>query len=212
MPHQSHVSMPVARRGLALADASKAMIMIHGRGATAENILGLAAEFAVEGFAYLAPQAAEFSWYPNSFLADRESNQPGISQGLEKIGSLVAEIHDAGIPTEKIMLFGFSQGACLTLEYAARNPDMYAGVAGLSGGLIGPAVDEKTFEGSMEKTPVFLGCSDIDFHIPKKRVAESAEVFEKLQADVIMKLYRNGDHAVNRDEIETVRQMMEAVR
>ena len=212
MAHRSHVDMPVRQKGKPLAEAKYAMIMLHGRGTMAENILSLADELDAGDFAYLAPQAAEFSWYPNSFLADRDSNQPGITNGLQAIANAVELVEAAGIPREKTMLLGFSQGGCLMLEFAARNPGKYGGIAGLSGGLIGPVIDAASFSGNMKKTPVFLGCSDIDFHIPKKRVEETAEIFEKLRANVILKFYRNGDHTVNRDEIETVRQMMDALK
>jgi predicted esterase len=188
------------------------MLMIHGRGATAEDILELAAEFKQSGFAYLAPQAAQHSWYPNSFLAPMSSNEPGLSSGLAVIAALLEQLADAGIPTESTILLGFSQGACLALEFAARNARRYGGLVGLSGGLIGPDGTPRNYGGSLEDTPVFLGCSDSDFHIPRERVEQSAEVLQQLGGNVTAKLYPRMEHTVNRDEIRAVQGMMVDVK
>ncbi len=188
------------------------MVMIHGRGATAEDILELAAEFKQSGFAYLAPQAAQHSWYPNSFLAPMSSNEPGLSSGLAVIAALLEQLADAGIPTESTILLGFSQGACLALEFAARNARRYGGLVGLSGGLIGPDGTPRNYGGSLEDTPVFLGCSDSDFHIPRERVEQSAEVLQQLGGNVTAKLYPRMEHTVNRDEIRAVQGMMVDVK
>jgi predicted esterase len=188
------------------------MVMIHGRGATAEDILELAAEFKQSGFAYLAPQAAQHSWYPNSFLAPMSSNEPGLSSGLAVIAALLEQLADAGIPTESTILLGFSQGACLALEFAARNARRYGGLVGLSGGLIGPDGTPRNYGGSLEDTPVFLGCSDSDFHIPRERVEQSAEVLQQLGGNVTAKLYPRMGHTVNRDEIRAVQGMMVDVK
>jgi len=185
--------------------------MIHGRGATAESILTLVPAIDTPGFAYLAPQAAGNTWYPNSFLSPIPSNEPGITSGLAAIDELMTRIAAASIPPERTMLLGFSQGACLSLEYAARHARRYGGIAGLSGGLIGPDGTPRDYSGSFAQTPVFLGCSDIDFHIPADRVRESAAVFERMDAVVTMKLYPGMGHAVNDDEINAVRAMMQAV-
>jgi predicted esterase len=188
------------------------MVMVHGRGATAESILTLVPELGVDGFAFLAPQAAGNTWYPNSFLAPIPSNEPGITSGLRAIGDVIARISAAGIPAERTMLLGFSQGACLSLEYSARNAQRYGGIACLSGGLIGPDGTPRDYSGSYDDTPAFLGCSDIDSHIPAARVKESGEVLERMGAKVTVRLYPGMGHLVNEDEIENVRAMMIAVR
>lgn len=205
-PHQGQ---PVLLAGEPLQSARAAMIMVHGRGATAEDILMLAGEFKQPGFAYLAPQAAGNTWYPNSFLAPIESNEPGLSAGLAVIASLFEQLASAGISTERTMLLGFSQGACLSLEFAARNAHHYGGLVGLSGGLIGPDGTSRNYPGSLAGTPVFLGCSDIDPHIPKARVQESAQVLQQLGGNVTMRLYPGMGHTVNRDELRFVQAMME---
>lgn len=201
-PHQG---MPVAKSGTELDKAKAAMIMIHGRGASAQSILPLANEIEQQGdFIFLAPQASDHTWYPYSFLAPREQNQPGIDSGLEVISEIISKLNALGIPDNKIFLLGFSQGACLASEFVARNPKRYAGLFALSGGLIGPSIDPKSYSGNLEKTPIFLGCSDVDFHIPKERVNESAEVFEQLGASVVKKLYPGMGHLVNNDEIQHI--------
>lgn len=204
-----HQGQPVLRAGVAPERARGAMILIHGRGATAEDILTLAAEFDQADFTYLAPQAAGFQWYPNRFIMPVATNEPYLSSALQVVDDLIANLAASGIGHEKILLAGFSQGACLAVEYAARNPRRYAGVAGFSGGLIGDVLREYT--GSMAGTPVFLGCSDVDFHIPKERVLESAEVFRTLGAAVTERLYPNMGHTVDDDEINAVKQIMAEV-
>ena len=208
---QPHQGQPVRTAGAPLESAQAAMILLHGRGATAEDILSLADELAMPGFAYLAPQAAGNTWYPNSFLSPIASNEPGISSGLAVIAAILAQVDAAGIPNERTMLGGFSQGACLSLEYTARNARRYGGVVGLSGGLIGPDETPRNYKGTFNGTPFFLGCSDADFHIPKERVAESAAIFERMQAAVTIRLYPNMGHLVNQDEIDFVKGMLEAL-
>jgi predicted esterase len=188
------------------------MILMHGRGASAEDILTLVPELDQGGFAYLAPQAAGYTWYPYSFLAPLSSNEPWLSSALAVIASLLRQLTDAGIPPERTILLGFSQGACLSLEFAARNARRYGGVAGLSGGLIGPDGTPRNYTGSLAGTPVFLGCSDVDFHIPKERVLHSAEVLRGLGGDVTARLYPGMGHMVNDDEIQFVRGMMAALK
>jgi predicted esterase len=187
------------------------MIMMHGRGAGAEDMLGLAAELNQPGFTYLAPQAAGYSWYPNSFLSPIASNEPGLSSGLAVIASLLAQLAEAGIGPDRAILLGFSQGACLSLEFTARNAQRYGGIAGLSGGLIGPDGTPRNYPGSLEDTPIFLGCSDRDFHIPKKRVEHSSEVLQGMGGNVTARLYPNMGHTVNLDEIQFVQSMMTAL-
>ncbi len=194
--------------GEPLNRARVAMIMVHGRGASAESILDLAVELHQPGFAYLAPQAAGNTWYPYSFLAPLARNEPGPSSGLAAITNVLAQVAQAGIPLERTMLLGFSQGACLALEFVARNARRYGGVAGLSGGLVGPGGTPRDYSGSLAGTPIFLGCSDVDFHIPKERVQLSAEVLQRLGGNVTMRLYPGMGHTVNQDEIDFVRDMM----
>jgi predicted esterase len=187
------------------------MVMVHGRGASAESILTLVEAIDTPGFCYLAPQASGGTWYPNSFLAPIPSNEPGITSGLQAVDEVIASIKAAGIPSDRIMLLGFSQGACLSLEYSARHAARYGGIAGLSGGLIGPDDTPRDYQGTFDGTPIFLGCSDVDFHIPAKRVEETAAVLERMNASVTMRLYPGMGHTVNDDEIAAVRKMMAAV-
>lgn len=206
-----HRGQPVRMAGEPLSRARAAMLMVHGRGASAEDILSLANELSVPGFTYLAPQAAENTWYPNRFLAPIEQNEPWLSSALEFVGEVLNRIKTAGIPYERTILLGFSQGACLALEFSARNARRYGGVAGLSGALIGPDDTPRNYPGSLAGTPLFLGCSDVDFHVPKERVDRTAEVMKKLGGEVTERLYPNMDHTINQDEITFVRQMMKAV-
>jgi len=204
-PHQT---VKAAEYGAPISRAKAAMIMLHGRGATAESIFSLADEFAQPDVHYVAPQAQNHTWYPYSFLQPKENNQPGLNSGLQRIYDLMEDINSAGIPAEKIILLGFSQGGCLATEFAARHPQKLGGVVGLSGGLIGPVIETSLYSGSMEQTPVFLGCSNVDPHIPKERVDETEAVFEKLNANVTKSIYPGMPHTVNEDEIKTVRGMM----
>lgn len=170
----------------------------------------LGAELMHPGFAYLAPQAAGSAWYPHPFTAPLENNEPYLSSALEVVASLLASV-EMTIPANRVILLGFSQGACLTLEFAARHARRYGGVVGLSGGLIGPDGTSRDYPGDFDQTPVFLGCSDVDPHIRKDRVLEAAEVFERMGALVTLKLYPNMAHTVNADEIEAVRQIVAEV-
>jgi len=208
---KAHEGQPLLFAGEKLEQARAAMIMIHGRGASAESILALAEEFKQPDFAYLAPQAAGETWYPNRFLAPIASNEPWLSSALEVVDDVVERARTAGIPTERIMLLGFSQGACLALEYAARNAQRYGGVVGLSGGLIGAEDEPRRDNGNFAGTPIFLGCSEADFHIPKARVEHAAKILQELGGEVTMRLYQNMDHTVNHDEVKFVRDMMTAV-
>jgi predicted esterase len=207
-PHQGQ---PVFASGAPLETARAAMVMIHGRGGTAESILALVDVIDTPGFAYLAPQASDNTWYPNSFLAPIPTNEPGISSGLQLIDEIIGSIESAGLETNRIMVLGFSQGACLSLEYAARHARRFGGVCGLSGGLIGPDDTPRDYAGTFAGTPVFLGCSDIDPHIPEKRVKETAAVLKRMKAEVTMRIYPGMGHLVNDDEIAEVKRMMTAV-
>jgi len=183
--------------------------MLHGRGASADDILGLADQIGAGDIGFVAPQAANSTWYPYSFLAPVAQNEPWLSSALEVVSGLVGDLDREGIPAERIVVMGFSQGACLSLEFAARNARRYAGVFALSGGLIGPPGTPRTYDGAFDGTPVFLGCSDIDPHIPKERVIETAQVFERMQAQVTMRLYPRMGHQVNMDELSFVRVLLQ---
>jgi phospholipase/carboxylesterase len=205
LPGDPHQGQPLLQAGEPLHKAKAAMILAHGRGATADSMLALADELFLPGFAYLAPQAAGHSWYPNSFLAPLASNEPALSSALEVISSILDNLKTAGIPTMRTLLLGFSQGACLSLEFAARNAQRFGGVAGLSGGLIGPEGAPRDYRGSLAGTPIFLGCSDVDFHVPLIRVHQSAEVLRRLGGEVTERIYPGMGHTVNDDELEFVR-------
>ena len=199
-----HAGQPVLRSGPAPATAKLTMILVHGRGASAEDIVALAEALELDDVAYIAPQAAGRTWYPYSFLAPIGQNEPGISSGLAVFARLIAELQDDGVERERIALLGFSQGACLALEFSAGHAARYAGVFGLSGGLIGPPGTPRDYEGSFDGTPVFLGCSDVDPHIPLARVQESADVFRRLAGAVDERIYRGMGHTVNADEIRAI--------
>lgn len=203
-----HQGQPLVTAGAALEQAKAAMILIHGRGAGAHDILELAAALNQPDFVYLAPQAAGNTWYPNRFIAPIASNEPHLSSALQVVADILAQVEKAGIAPDKTMLLGFSQGACLALEYAARNPRRYGGVVGLTGGLIGPEGMVFEYEGSLAGTPVFLGCSDVDFHIPLERVHESTAALNALGGDVTERIYPGMGHMVNQDEIDFVKAMM----
>jgi len=208
MTTSPHRSQPVRFAGQSLSRARAAMLMIHGRGVQAEDILSLADQIAQPEFAYLAPQAAGSTWYPNRFLVPLEENEPWLSSALEFVDDVLKQIYVAGIAFERTILLGFSQGACLTLEFAARNARRYGGVVGLSGALIGSDDTPRDYPGSLAGTPVFLGCSDVDFHVPKERVDETADVMRTLGGNVTQRLYPHMDHTINQDEIDFVRGMM----
>jgi predicted esterase len=206
-PHP-HGSERVLTTGAPLDEAIGAIIAVHGRGAGAEDIIALAQEVAPPGAAILAPQAAGNTWYPYRFIEPREQNEPYLSSALRTIAELVTRLGEQGIAPERVALLGFSQGACLALEAAARNPRRYAGVIGFSGGLIGPPGTSFDFEGSLLGTPVFIGSSDVDPHIPKERVEESALALARLGAAVDARLYPGMGHTVNRDELDAARAIL----
>jgi dienelactone hydrolase len=188
-----HVSPPVLTAGTPLDQAEKAMVLVHGRGGTARDILSLTSELDHTGIAY-------------SFLAPIANNEPHLSQSLDTIRLALERLAEAGIPPERTALLGFSQGACLVLEFAARNARRYGGIFGLSGGLIGPNGTPRDCAGSLEGTPVFLGCSDVDPHIPQERVIHSSEILQQLGAKVTMRIYPGMGHTVNEDELALVRE------
>jgi predicted esterase len=200
-----HHGQPIRQAGAPLGRGRAVGILLHGRGASAEDILELTDGLHADGITWLAPQAAGHTWYPNRFIAPIESNEPWLTSALDAVGDVVAQAVTASAPTSeatsRILLGGFSQGACLALEFVVRTPARYGAVAGLSGGLIGPPGTVWPQSGSLDGTPVFLGCSDVDFHIPKERVMESAAVLRARGAQVTAVLYPNMDHTVNEDEM-----------
>lgn len=200
----------VLEAGEPLESARAAMLLVHGRGASAEDIMTVASEVKQPGWAYLAPQAAGSAWYPNPFTAPIESNEPYLSAALEMLARLLERIEKT-VPAQRVVLLGFSQGACLTLEFAARNARRYGGVVGLSGGLIGPDGTPRDYPGTFDGTPAFLGASDVDPYFKKERVAEAAEVLGRMGAEVTMRLYPGMGHLVSEDELENVRQIVRAI-
>ncbi len=198
----------ISYTGKTLSEASKAMVMIHGRGASAESILGLAEELEVKNFALLAPQATQNTWYPYSFMAAKTQNEPGLSSALSMLGELLEEVKAAGIKTENIYFVGFSQGACLAAEFTARNAERYGGVFILSGGLIGDSLEKNLYQGDFKGTPILLGCSDVDAHVPLARVQESTAMFKAMGANVTERIYPNAPHTVFEDEIRLMNEIL----
>jgi predicted esterase len=196
-----HGAARVVLAGAPLDKANGAIVALHGRGADAEDIIALAREVAPPEAAILAPNAAGNTWYPYRFIEPIARNEPYLSSALQKIASIVSELTQRGIAPERIALLGFSQGACLALEFAARNARRYAGVIGFSGGLIGPPGTDFAYPGSLGGTPVFLGCSDVDAHIPVTRVEETAVALDRLGGAVDTRIYPGMGHTVNRDEL-----------
>ena len=204
-PHQGQ---PILQQGKPLTEAKAAMILVHGRGATAQSILELASILLHPEMTYLAPQAAGNTWYPYSFLAPMPQNQPGLDSGLQAVADAVAQVEAAGIPAKKIIIGGFSQGACLASEFVARNAKRYGGLLVFSGGLIGPPGTPRDYAGSLDGTPVFIGCSDVDFHIPVERVEETAVTLHNLGASVNKKIYSNMGHTIIQDEIDQAQKII----
>lgn len=187
--------------GKKLEEARKVLIMLHGRGAPAEDIMGLAAHLNVNDFALLAPQATNYTWYPYSFLAPPGQNEPWLSSALDNLNDLVNDVTKAGIDHQNIFFTGFSQGACLTLEFVTRNAQRWGGVAAFTGGLIGDRIYHENYRGDFRATPVFIGSSDPDPHIPVTRVHETTTVLKSLNASVTEKIYPDLGHTIAEDEI-----------
>jgi phospholipase/carboxylesterase len=206
-----HGGQPVRHAGAPLADARGVVLMLHGRGAAADDMLTLARAFARPRLAYVAPQAAGYTWYPNPFVAPIASNEPWLSSALALVGRLVDDLGGRGVPPDRVALLGFSQGACLATEFAARHARRYGGIAALSGGLIGPDGSPRDYPGSFDGTPVFLGCDDHDPHIPAARVRETAVVLSRMGAQVTDRLYAGMGHTVNDDEIAHVQAMLDGI-
>ena len=204
--------MAVNQVGPSPAAARLTMILVHGRGASAADILGVAGEIGADDVAYVAPDAPGRTWYPYSFLVPLEQNEPQLSSALDTLHRIVADLGRQGVTTDRIGFLGFSQGACLSLEYVARHATRYATVVGFSGGLIGPPGTPRRYAGSLDGTPVFLGCSDIDPHIPLARVHETRDVLTALGAMVDERIYPSMGHTINRDELDAARRLLGAGR
>ena len=208
MVNDPHRDQPVQTLGVKLTQAAAAVILLHGRGASAEDILGLATEMYDERFAYLAPQAAGHSWYPNSFLAPIEKNEPWLSSALAKVGTIVQQAVSAGVSRDRIFVWGFSQGACLSSEFVARNPARYGGVIAFTGGLIGPADADLHHDGDLGGMPALFSSGDPDPHVPWSRVLESAEQFTAMGAEVKTQRYPGRPHTVLPQEIKAARDLI----
>lgn len=194
-------------RGRPINEASKALILIHGRGATALDMLSLTRRLDVDSLYIAAPQAPHNSWYPQRFTMEEKFNEPWLSQSIETIQHLI-EKTAAFIPTDSIYLAGFSQGACLALETSTRAATKYGGIIALSGGLIGHEIDESKYHGNFEETRVFIGVSDQDPHIPLVRCKQSKQLMEKMGAHVTLRVYEGMSHTINEDEINWIKQLL----
>lgn len=203
-----HHQSPVYAAGVKVEDASAAMILIHGRGASAQDILSLSVPLEFPGMAYLAPQAEGFTWYPNRFIFPVESNEPYLSGALAKVDALVNSVLEKGLPVEKIFIGGFSQGACLASEYVIRNPRRYGGLLVFSGGYIGALGQVREAAGNLQGMPAFLGCSDVDPHIPLERLKETSALLGAMHAEVTERIYPGMDHTINDEELELARDLI----
>lgn len=188
--------------GRNINEASNVLVMTHGRGGSAEDILSLAPHFPVKDFCLLAPEATNNTWYPYSFMVPPEENEPWLSSALSVLGDLREEVNKQGISNENIYFLGFSQGACLTLEFIARNANRYGGVMAFTGGLIGDKIYAENYQGNFNKTPVFIGTSDPDAHVPVERVYDSERILKEMNAAVSVKVYKNMGHTITKDEID----------
>ena len=206
-----HAGQPVLTTGKPLGQSPVVVIMIHGRGAGPENILELASALAQSDVTYLAPAAANNTWYPNSFMSDIARNEPYLSSALSVVKSLVSQVEASGIRRDRIVILGFSQGACLTTEFAIRNASPFGGFVAFSGGAIGPPGTKWNDTGRFDGTPIFFGCSNVDPHIPEPRVIESAELCERMGATVTRRIYPGMGHLVNDDEIAWARALLESL-
>jgi predicted esterase len=208
---EPHAGQPVVEAGVPLGQAPAAVIMVHGRNAGPANILDLVPRLARPNLTYLAPAAANRTWYPHSFMAEIASNEPGLSSGLSILESVLARTQAAGIPQSRVVLLGFSQGACLAAEFAVRHASRFGGVLVFSGGVIGPPGTRWDEAGRFDGTPVFFGCSDHDSHVPELRVSESAELFRRMGANVTKRIYPGMGHLVNDDEIAFAQELLAGV-
>jgi len=206
-----HAEQPIATAGPAPESADATIVLLHGRGGAAQDMIGLYEELNAAHCAAIAPQAAGHTWYPHSFLAPLESNQPFLDSALHQVDAIVTDLLSRGVTSQRIVLLGFSQGACLTLESVARYPRQYGAVIGLTGGLIGPPGTPRNYPGSLAGTPVFLGTSDPDPHVPFERVEETQAVLTKMGADVELRRYSGMPHTINDDELNAARELLQRV-
>jgi predicted esterase len=207
----THAEQRVVTAGAPLGQGRGVVVAVHGRGAGPANILDLVPRLGRDDITYVAPAAAGRTWYPHSFMAEIARNEPALSSALQVVRRVVDDVHAAGVPTDKIVLLGFSQGACLACEFAVRNAARYGGVVAFTGGLIGPPGTTWTYPGSFNGTPVFLGSSDVDTHVPQPRVDETAEVFRRMGAEVTKRIYPGMGHIVNDDEIRCAQEILAAL-
>jgi phospholipase/carboxylesterase len=194
--------------GVPLAQAKKVLIMIHGRGAGAEDILSISNHLDTDGFTFIAPQAPGNTWYPLSFLANPKDNEPYLTNSLNVIGAIVSNLEAQGITKDKMYFLGFSQGACLTAEYTARNAATYGGIVIFTGGLIGDKLYHENYSGNFNGTPVFIGSSNPDAHVPVERVKETELLLKEMGANVTVKIYDNMPHTIVQDEITLANQLI----
>lgn len=194
--------------GAPVEQADKALIMLHGRGGTADDILSISQYLNLTGFALIAPQASNRTWYPYSFLAPSKENEPWLSSAVEVVGETVEKVLNAGIAAERIYFLGFSQGACLTLEFTARNARRYGGIVAFTGGLIGDEINASNYKGDFEQTPVLLSTGDPDAHVPVDRVMASAEYIKGMNASVVEKVYPGKSHSISMKEIDLANQLI----
>ena len=206
-----HAEARVLERGIALEDALGAVILLHGRGGSAEDILALGNELRLSKAALLAPQAAGHTWYPNSFLAPIESNEPWLTSALDLVRTLVGRCAAAGIPSERVAIVGFSQGACLASEYVARHPQRYGALVAFTGGLIGPPGSDLHHAGALDGTPVLLSSGDPDPHVPWTRVQETAEQFTRMGAVIQTQRYPGRPHTILPEEVQAARELLGSV-
>ncbi|TXG86223.1 MAG: phospholipase [Thermomicrobiales bacterium] len=211
IPVGPHAGQQVLRAGAPVDRASKAVIAIHGRGANAADIIGVAQAIDLSDVAWLAPDAASHTWYPYSFLMPVDQNQPFLDSAISVVGGLLQHLEDSGIPAEKAVLLGFSQGACLASEFVARHPRRYGGLVVFSGGLIGATIEPNTFVGSLAETPIYGGCSDVDAHIPLERFEVTGRVLADLGGAVDFRVYPGMGHTINLDELSAARELISSV-
>jgi phospholipase/carboxylesterase len=194
--------------GVPISKAGRALVMVHGRGGSAEDILTLSGHLQVSDFALLAPQATNQTWYPHSFIADPQQNEPWLSSAQQLLADIVEDLIVQGVSSDRIFFLGFSQGSCLTLEFVTRNAGRYGGVVAFSGGLIGDKIYEENYGGDFQQTPIFIGASDPDLHVPVERINATSDILRKMNADLTLKIYQNMGHTISQDEIETANDLI----
>jgi predicted esterase len=211
LPTDPHADQPVTVAGPPLHESGRAVVMIHGRNASPRNILDLVPRLNRPGFTYLAPAAANNTWYPFSFLEPVVKNEPYLTSAIKRLEHVLRDVMTAGVASPRVVLLGFSQGACLAAEFAYRHAERFGGVVLFSGGLIGPPGSTWPTTRSFRRTPMFLGCSDVDAHVPERRVTETADVFGHMDADVTKRIYPGMGHLVCEDEIVAAQSLLDRV-